>query len=253
MSTLFEFVYDSIDRTPLLGEALNDYLTEEHGPDAFVGGYVAFGDDHRVLDVRPYIVIGNGDLSLPHGDGRAAWDDFVAWMDSIGSHHAITFARRRLVDGDNIEPLPADVNIYDNVTNRSPEAGIVYLGHLITNGESHGLLIDKHNADPMAMLLNGLSNDTKARIGRDLLANLKASDTDIDPIVIEAVEDTLALLEAGGDPHDAPEDLKDRVREALRVIEARLAEADERPPRPASPMDLPPISKRPDVPPAFYN
>jgi hypothetical protein len=257
MSDLLGFIYGGVDETPELGRRLDAHVTEEYGTEAVVSGHLAFAEDGTIIGYRVYVhAEKDTEPTMPHNDGKEAWEDFTAWMSSLGSTDTMTFYRRpHSFDGPPM-PGPADVFLFDACSSLCPQYGLTYNGHIITNGTKHGLMMDDPthdhgrgpDVDQMARLYSLLDGPTKAAVGEALRERLKGQ-ADVDPVVLEAVD--LAIDKARNGTEVTPETL-DIVDRAMRSIERKLNAP--KPSKPADPFDLPDTKdKRPNVPRAFYN
>ena len=256
MSDLFGISYAEISDTPQVCEALDEYITEMFGSETLVMGMLAFDNDQSLVDLRVYLqgtvsqtTYGLEDGETPHGDGEEAWDDFAQWMNGLGAIHAFSFERRPHWIGHS-NPVQASNEIVDKHLNRCPTIGLVYHGHLITTGEHHGLLMPGPNPvglDAMSTLMDSLDEEGRAAVGESVLRMLQKT-TDVDPRVMEAME--LVTHHNGNEPLSDQE--KDILEQAVRSLEATLTGMGTPPPK-RSPMDVPDIKPRPDVPNAFYN
>ena len=140
---LFSIPY-TLSETPNICRALDQRLTAEYGPDEIVAGHLALDESGLIIDVRVYV---HGDLEgtateTPYGDGKEAWDDMMAWLESLGTNRTLTFFRRpHVATHIPMRPMPPDLNVFDACLNLQDEYGLDYLGHLITDGTRHANVI----------------------------------------------------------------------------------------------------------------
>jgi len=247
MSDIFGITITSLDDISLVAQAIDQYLSDQYPDDNLVAGHIAITEDGHVGDVRVYVHGIPGNPINPHGDGAEAWADMVDWMSAIGSHHTFTFVRRphdRPANG----PSSSDEQLAGTCRDRCPDHGIVYHGHIITNGGETSYLAP---VDPMAHslgeLLPNLDNAARATLGRSLLRNMIENYPDTDPVVLDAMQRIIDRYE--NDTVMTDEDVES-IQRAMRLVENELSGLGT---KPKSPFDVPDINERPDVPPAFYH
>lgn len=252
MSELIGFTYNpatDVEQTPVLARAIDEYVTDLYGDNTFVSGHLAFDANHQVVASIEFMVFEAGreeDAQYPHGNDGEAWDNFIAWMQASGSTSTITFMRRPH-SLDTAEPADGDMMLVSACENLCPKEGFSYHGHVITNGQRHGLLMPQNaGGTALADVMQQLGITDKAALGRELLATVPEG---TDPVVVEALRVVTEHYEQNTPP--TPESRK-LVNEALVKLQASLDKHQHEHKR-KNAFDVPDINARPNVPPAFYN